>query len=229
MLSTLNRSSWLYGPYTRTWAQKEVRPIKEAPPSEKSCNKEGRGGSNDTTTQRGRGMRCRIRREECVPNLIPNGEASLEVRNMMPKKPKPPITQRTFANIWGELDYVCKKIRYWLYTRKQRARAVRYLDRLERVLRDLPESDMAIIRQEGLALLHELKGEIGESIAHRGQEIALMERLYTEAQSPKYADSTRDYMLRDRDMAALQERRAILEALKKVSDRQSDLIIRRAQ
>jgi hypothetical protein len=134
---------------------------------------------------------------------------------MMPNKRKPPLTQRSFANMWGELDYLCRKVRFWLYTRKEKGRARRYLERLERVLDDLPENDLAIIRQEGLALLSELKGKVGESIAHRTKEIDLMERLHREAQSPKYAGSTRAYMLRDRDITVLQERRAILESLKK--------------
>src|SRR5438132_284910 len=124
---------------------------------------------------------------------------------MMHEKRKPPPTQRSFASIWGELDYLCKKISYWLYTRKQKARAERYLDRLEQIVRDLPENDLAIIREEGLALLYELKGDIDESIAHRRQEIELMKRLHREAQSPKYGADTRAYMLRDRDARALQE------------------------
>ena len=133
---------------------------------------------------------------------------------MMHKQPKPPITQRSFVNSWGELDYLCEKIRYWLYTRKQKTRAERYFDRLARILRELPENDAAIIREEGLALLYELQGELGSAIAHREREIRLTERLHKEAQSPQYAASTRSYMLRNREAVDLQERRAILESLK---------------
>src|SRR5947207_4721399 len=104
---------------------------------------------------------------------------------------KRPITQRHFANSWSELHYLCGKIRYWLYGRGQRGKAERYLNRLERVLRRVPENDSAILRQEGLALLYELKGRLGEAIAHRKREIQLMERLHGEAESPEYADSTR--------------------------------------
>ncbi len=134
---------------------------------------------------------------------------------MIQKKPKPPITSRSFADVWGELDYLCKKTHYWLHVRRNKTRAERYLDRLERVLRALPVDDMAIVRQEGLALVHELKGELGQSIPHRRREIELMERLHRDAQSPKYADTTKAYMLSDRDAAVLKERRAILEALQK--------------
>jgi hypothetical protein len=139
---------------------------------------------------------------------------------MIRAKLKPPSTRRTFANRWGELDYLCKKIRFWLYSRKQTANANRYLDRLEQVLGQVPENEVAIIRHEGLALLHELKGEIGGAIAHRKKEIALMDRLHKEAQSPNYSASARAYMLRDRDDAALMERRVILESLQSQVRRQ---------
>lgn len=138
---------------------------------------------------------------------------------MIHKQPKPPNTRRSFANSWGELDYLCQKIRFWLYARKQKTRAERYLDRLARVLRELPENDDAIIREEGLALFYELKGELGSAIAHREREIRLTERLHTEALSPRYADDTRSYMLRNRETVDLQERRAILESLKKEQSR----------
>jgi hypothetical protein len=140
----------------------------------------------------------------------------------------PPPTRRCFATIWGELEYLCKKIHYWLYTRKQRPRALRYLDRLERVLRALPENDLAIIRYDGLALLSELRGQIAESIKHRKREIELMERLHREAQLPKYAESTRAYMLRDRDSNALQERREIIDSLMKESVRDTSGAIRKS-
>jgi hypothetical protein len=110
-------------------------------------------------------------------------------------------------------------MRYWLYARQQRTRAKHYLDRLERVLHALPDNDMAIIRAEGLALFHELKGEIGEAIAHRRREIELIEWLHRDAQSSRYTQRTRAFMLRDRGIAALRQRRAILEALKKAKAR----------
>src|SRR3989442_1107984 len=113
---------------------------------------------------------------------------------MIRKQARSPITQRRFGNIWGELAYVCNKIHYWLYIRKRRTGAGRYLKRLERLLRDLPENNMAIIREEALALFCELKEKIDESIAHRRREIELMEQLHGEARSAQYRDATRDYM-----------------------------------
>ena len=132
---------------------------------------------------------------------------------MIHKIPKPPTTQRSFASPWSELDYLCKKISYWLYCQPNRDRAQHYETRLQRVLRQLPDDDLAIVREEGLALACELQGRIDEAIAHRKREIRLMERLHAEARSPRYSDKTRAYMLRDWDGAALAERRDILDAL----------------
>ena len=133
----------------------------------------------------------------------------------LPEKPKPPSTKRIFANPWAELDYLCKKISHWLYVEGHKARAGHYRNRLERVLDKLPENELAILREEGLALLCELKGEKNAAIKHRKREIQLMERLHREAQAPKYTDSTRAYMLHDRDTNVLDERRAILDGLMK--------------
>jgi hypothetical protein len=148
---------------------------------------------------------------------------------MIRHEPRPPVTRRRFTNGWAELEYLCKKIHYWLYTRGQSARARRYLHRLERVLHDLTRKQGAILREEALALLHELKGDVDRSIAHRRREIQLMERLHQEAQLPHYTDSTREYMLRDRDTTVLAERRAILEALEDRRARQTDDRTRNAQ
>jgi chorismate mutase len=133
---------------------------------------------------------------------------------MMRTKLGPPSTRRRFLSPWSELDYLTKKISYWLYTRKQQAQAAHFLNRLERVVGELPEDDRAILREEGLALVAELKGRLDDAIAHREREIELMERLHEEARSPRYAESTRAYMLRDRDAVILKQRRALVEALK---------------
>ena len=135
---------------------------------------------------------------------------------MIRRHPEPPATVRSFTSAWGELDYLCRKLHYWLYARKQKAGAERYLGRLERVLKDLPEDDLAIVREDALAILWELKGMTWKAIDHRRREIALMEKLHKEAHSRKYSDSTRAYMLQGRDSRALSERRQILGALEKI-------------
>jgi hypothetical protein len=140
---------------------------------------------------------------------------------MLMKKSMPPSTQRSFRNAWGELEYLCKKIRYWLYQRNDRTRSLYYRDRLVRVLGKLPTNDSAIIREEALALAHELDGDIEGAIDHRNREIALMDQLHREAHSHRYSNDTRKYMLRDRDESALKQRRAILERLRAASARRS--------
>ncbi len=142
---------------------------------------------------------------------------------------KPPVTQRSFTNPWSELAYLCEKIRYWLYERRQKPRAQRYLLRLERVLRELPQDELAILRHEGQALLYELKNELAEAIAHRKEEIKLMERLQREARSGKYSASAREYILKDRDGGELAERRRILAALEEPDSRANGHAVLRAR
>lgn len=133
------------------------------------------------------------------------------------------------AELWGTLDHLCNKARYWLYERKQRPRASRYADRLECALHKLPENNMAIIREEGLALLFELRGRIDEAIVHRQREIRLMEQLHDEARSLDYVASTRKYMLRGRDQAALRNRRGILASLQQARASDNHNLNRQAQ
>jgi len=135
---------------------------------------------------------------------------------MIRKTPKPPTTRRSFTDLWVELDYLCKKVHYWLHVRKIKAGAYRYRARLAQAVRRLPENKMAILREEACALLHELQGRLEKSIAHRRREIELMERLHDEANSSRYSASAREYMLRDRDTEVLNERRAILSSLERL-------------
>jgi|SRR6516225_3268466 hypothetical protein len=132
-------------------------------------------------------------------------------------------TRRRFANIWNELAYVCKHIHYWWYVRKDKTSAKRYLNRLQRVLDELPENDLAIIREEGLAWLHHLKGEKSLAIKHRKREIRLIERLHASVRrsltNGDYDESVATFALAGRDLAGLEERRAILKALKEEKPR----------
>jgi hypothetical protein len=54
--------------------------------------------------------------------------------------PKPPPTERTFPDPWKELDYLCRKMSYWLYIRRRQSVAERYLSRLARGLKQLPHN-----------------------------------------------------------------------------------------
>src|SRR5438270_809265 len=121
--------------------------------------------------------------------------------------------QRIFHTVWGELAYVCRRIHHWLYGRGDKTSAARYLNRLQRLLKALPENDRAILREEGLALFHELRGETSDAIIHRQREIQLMDFLHKEAETGGYEDSTKAFMLSGREITVLQERKAILRAL----------------
>ncbi|HEX3314702.1 MAG TPA: hypothetical protein VHR72_07400 [Gemmataceae bacterium] len=128
---------------------------------------------------------------------------------------QPPPTKRSFANPWGELDYLCRKLRYWLYTRSDKGRAERFVGRLEKVLRKVPEESSAILRQEALAILCEMKDQIGHAIAYRQSEIELMLRLQELARSEDHRPEVRNYMLKDRGPAELRDRQKILKSLQK--------------
>jgi hypothetical protein len=136
---------------------------------------------------------------------------------MLRKRLAPPTTQRSFTSGWGELEYLCGKIRYWLYDRKDRGAARRFAGRLDQLLRSLPADELAILRQEGLALKFELNGKLKDSIAHRKREVELMERLLRDAQSAKYSDATRAYMLQSRDHSDLRRRREIIANLEAIA------------
>ena len=129
------------------------------------------------------------------------------------RKARTPKSRRRFQTIWSELSYLCSKIHFWLYKADNKRSALRYLARLRNVLQDLPENDVAIIREEALALLSELMGETRAAIRHRRREIKLMLQLHKEAAAPQYDESTRQYMLQGRDMRVLEERQAVLKAL----------------
>ncbi len=132
---------------------------------------------------------------------------------MISRKVSPPSTERNFATVWGELDYLCRKIQFWLYTRKRKGQAEKFVARLEGVLTRLPRNESAIVREDGLALLCELRGDLAQAIKHRRREIQLMHRLHREAALSRYDDNTRAYMLQGREDSDLEYRQAILESL----------------
>jgi len=123
-------------------------------------------------------------------------------------------TQRIFRSPWIKLDYLCRKVRYWLYERQSQASAQRYLRRLAQTLKALPQNNEAILRLECLALLAEIKGDIDSAVQYREREIQLMEQLHRDAETGEYSDETRAYMLADRGGDALMERRTILQGLR---------------
>src|SRR5271156_3374311 len=80
--------------------------------------------------------------------------------------------------VWGELATLCARLHDLWYVQRRRERAISYLAKLEDILETLPENNMAIVREEGLALLNEMKGNRPAAIKHRRREIKLMEKLH---------------------------------------------------
>ena len=130
-----------------------------------------------------------------------------------------PRIQRRFPTVWSELEYLCRRIHYWLYrSETPNSVAKRYVARLERVLKELPGNDMAILREEGWALLFELKGELRQAIGHHQKEINLIEKLHKSVERSVQAGDYDKVMAKSicagHDQAALRERQAILRSLR---------------
>ena len=131
----------------------------------------------------------------------------------------PPPTQRRFRTSWGELRYVCKKVHYWLHVRSARAVAKRYEVRLERLLTILPKSKLAILRAEGLALLHELRDDIAKAVKQRTRQLRLIARLHRSLDESNHDEDMRSWILQDWGAASLRERQRILQHLTERSGR----------
>ncbi len=76
---------------------------------------------------------------------------------------------------------------------------------------EVVHSNEGILKMEGHALLHELRGNVHWAIEFRRKEIALMERLHEIMRGED--SSSRAFAIQDRDEAALLERKMILERL----------------
>lgn len=131
----------------------------------------------------------------------------------MPSQPKNTMPRRKFRTQWGELEYLCAVIHRLWYAQGNKGRVKKFLARLEKLLAELPPNDMAILREDGLALLSEITGRIDAAIKHRKREIKLMEKLHKDVASRDYADDMKASILVNRDAETLQERRDILQKL----------------
>src|SRR5262245_51666368 len=112
---------------------------------------------------------------------------------------RPSETRIRTAHSWTDLVHLCKKIHHQWYIRKDEVAAKRYLGRLNQILRELPDDDMAIAREDGLAWSHQLRGETEDAIKHRVREILLIEMLHEDvrrhAATGQYDESTIAYVL----------------------------------
>src|SRR5260370_25999147 len=142
---------------------------------------------------------------------------------MIRSKSKTQKPRKAAAHIWAELADICRKIRVRLYGRNQNKRlARRYQHRLELIMKQLPENDLAIIRQEGAALLSELKNDYDSAIQYRKKEIQLTERAQNSVQESvdreDYDARTAVEILHGRDYKEPEERHPILRALEQQMD-----------
>jgi hypothetical protein len=136
---------------------------------------------------------------------------------MLQPQSQPLKRKKKTGNAWGDLAAICQKVHAALYERRDKTAARRYQLRLKQILTQLPENDLAIVREEGLALLHELRGEAALAIPHRQREIRLMMQLQRSVKKSvaigDYAAKTGQSILVGRGLNALEKRRAILRAM----------------
>ena len=147
-------------------------------------------------------------------------------------KPKTKSRRTKSGNVWGELADVCRRIHVSLYEKQDRILARRYESRLERALSDLPDNDLAILREEGTALLHELRCEKEQAIEHRKREIQLIKRLqdsvHKSVKSGDYDATMAASILAGRDAGALEVRRMILRDLQHAPREKRDGVTNRS-
>jgi len=105
--------------HTWAWTPKKSDPPKKATVSEKGCPEKANADMRydeakkvwDEMSEDTRKMR---------PQFDPDLVKPPWVRRCWLKQKKPPTTLRRFTHPWTELDYLCKKVRYWLYVRKDK-------------------------------------------------------------------------------------------------------------
>ena len=133
---------------------------------------------------------------------------------------QPPRIEKRFISIWHELIYICRRIHYWLYIRTDENAARRYLPKLKRILKRLPENSASIAAAEGFALLHTLTGKAQLSLKYRKREIRKLESLNTEirgsVQSGRLSKKQAREILAGHGTARIKERKAIVKALRDV-------------
>lgn len=127
------------------------------------------------------------------------------------------------VTVWADLEQIIQKAHDWLYDRGNKVAARRYLNRLQRALDGLPPNNQAILREEGLALLHELEGDVAGAVRHRKREIKLMEKLHDSVRKSvaagEYDAKMAASILKTRNTAVLRKRQAILHNLESQNGR----------
>lgn len=114
--------------------------------------------------------------------------------------------------LWGELAELCREVHDLLYVGNNPNEARKRVRDLERILNELlsnSEASEAIVYWDAMALVAELKGQLGAAAEHRRHEIELMLKLHRLVEDGKDSPS----VLVGRDTACLEVRRKIRRAL----------------
>jgi hypothetical protein len=89
-----------------------------------------------------------------------------------------PPTRRKFAHAWDEIKYLYSKLLYWLYEKQDRHHALRFCDRLEKLLQTASPDHQAILGEECWSLIYEAKDDLAKAIHYRESEIKQIKRLW---------------------------------------------------
>jgi hypothetical protein len=86
--------------------------------------------------------------------------------------------RRQYAHEWDEIEDLYHKVLSAYYGQGSRRRALRYVPRLEELLRQATPDHGAVLGEECWSLVSELQGNLPAAIAYRLNEIRLIRRLW---------------------------------------------------
>jgi hypothetical protein len=113
-------------------------------------------------------------------------------------KTKPPPDRRKFADERDQMNYLYHKLLYWLYERRDKARARAFAQRLAQLLSKSSHGRDAIFPEECWSLICETKEDLPKAIKHRENEIRLIKRLHEISRgTPQQKDIFRLYRYDD--------------------------------
>ena len=117
----------------------------------------------------------------------------------------------TYAHAWEEIRDVYHKILDAYYEGRSRRRALRYVPRLQELLRLEAADHGAIFGEECWSLVSELRGDVSAAIKYRRNEIQLIRKLWKTL--PGSPDIVRKAILEDYGPADLADRYDLLAIL----------------
>jgi tetratricopeptide (TPR) repeat protein len=126
-------------------------------------------------------------------------------------KPTAVNGRRGDAHGWPEITDLYHKILDAYYGLEDRRRALRYVPRLEALLRQEAGDHTAIFGEECWSLVRELRGDLPGAIAHRRNEIRLIRQLWKTL--PGSPDHIRKFLLSRHGPADLADRYDLLAIL----------------